>query len=66
MYSTTYYQPAFSDTADYRMLEQASILVKLRENLDFKVSLDISFDSMPPQTVQQRDLTYSTGLEFNF
>jgi putative salt-induced outer membrane protein YdiY len=66
VYSTTYYQPAFSDTADYRMLEQASMLVKLRENLDFKVSLDISFDSMPPQTVQKRDLAYSTGLEFSF
>jgi putative salt-induced outer membrane protein YdiY len=65
-YSTTYYQPAFSDTADYRILEQASMLVKLRENLDFKVSLDIAFDSKPPQTVQERDLTYSTGLQFNF
>lgn len=66
MYSTTYYQPAFSDARDYRVLEQASMLVKLRENLDLKVSLDISFDSRPPQTVQKRDLTYSTGLEFSF
>lgn len=66
MYSTTYYQPAFSDTRDYRVLEQASMLVKLHENLDLKVNLDISFDSRPPQTVQKRDLTYSTGLEFSF
>lgn len=66
VYSTTYYQPAISDTKDFRMLEQASMLVNLRENLDLKVSLDISFDSMPPQTVQKRDLTYSTGLEFSF
>jgi putative salt-induced outer membrane protein YdiY len=66
VYSTTYYQPAFSDTADYRILEQASMLVKLRDNLDFKVSLDIAFDSKPPQTVQKRDLVYSTGLQFSF
>ena len=66
IYSTTYYQPAFSDTADYRLLEQASVLVKLRDNLDFKISLDFAFDSMPPQTVEKRDLTYSTGLEFSF
>ncbi|HTN94423.1 MAG TPA: DUF481 domain-containing protein [Gallionella sp.] len=66
LYSTTYYQPAFSETADYRLLEQASVLVKLRDDLDFKISLDYSFDSMPPQTVQKRDLTYSTGLEFSF
>lgn len=66
LYSTTYYQPAFGATKDYRLLEQASILVNLREDLDLKVGLDISFDSMPPQTVQKRDLSYSTGLEFSF
>jgi len=66
VYSTTFYQPAFSDTKDYRVLEQASMLVKLRDNLDFKVSLDIAFDSKPPQTVEQKDTTYSTGLKFSF
>ncbi|MDD5057001.1 MAG: DUF481 domain-containing protein [Sideroxydans sp.] len=66
LYSTTYYQPAFADRADYRMLEQASVLVKLDKNLDLKLSLDIAFDSKPPQTVQKRDLFYSTGLEFSF
>jgi putative salt-induced outer membrane protein YdiY len=66
LYSTTFYQPAFADSADFRMLEQASVLVKLAEKLDLKVSLDISFDSRPPQTVHKRDLLYSTGLEFSF
>ncbi|MDP2806256.1 MAG: DUF481 domain-containing protein [Gallionellaceae bacterium] len=66
IYSTTYYQPATADPTDYRVLEQASMLVKMGENLDLKVSLDIAFDSKPPQTVQQRDVVYSTGLEFSF
>jgi hypothetical protein len=66
VYNTTYYQPAFGDTSDYRILEQASMLVKLRDNLDLKLSLDIAFDSKPPQTVQERDMVYSTGLEFSF
>lgn len=65
-YSTTYYQPGIARAFDYRALEQASVLVKLRDNLDLKVSLDISFDSQPPQTVQKRDLFYSTGLEYTF
>jgi putative salt-induced outer membrane protein YdiY len=65
-YSTTYYQPAFSDTADYRILEQASMLVKMAENLDLKLSLDIKFDSKPPQTVEKRDLYYGAGLSFSF
>ncbi len=66
VYSTTYYQPAIGDAADFRMLEQAFVLVKLDKNLDLKLSLDIAFDSKPPQTVQKRDLFYSTGLEFSF
>ncbi len=66
VYSTTYYQPAISNAGDFRMLEQAFILVKLAQHLDLKVSLDIAFDSKPPQTVQQRDVLYSTGLEFSF
>ncbi len=66
LYSTTYYQPAFADSGDFRMLEQASVLVKLAEKLDLKLSLDLSFDSRPPQTVHKRDMLYSTGLEFSF
>jgi putative salt-induced outer membrane protein YdiY len=65
-YSTTYYQPAFSDAADYRILEQASMLVKMAENLDLKLNLDITFDSKPPQTVEKRDLYYGVGLSFSF
>lgn len=42
------------------------MLVKMAQNLDLKLSLDIAFDSRPPQTVQKRDLSYSTGLEFSF
>lgn len=66
LYNTTYYQPAINNTADFRLLEQASMLVKLADQLDLKVSLDISFNSKPPQTVQKRDLFYSAGLAFSF
>lgn len=64
--NTAYYQPVLSGAADFRLLEQASLLVKLTEKLDLKLSLEIAFDSRPAQTVQQRDLFYSTGLEFSF
>ena len=66
IYSTTYYQPEVAGASDYRLLEQASMLVKMAENLDLKLNLDISFDSKPPQTVEKRDLVYSAGLEYTF
>ncbi len=61
-----YYQPAAADTADFRVLEQASLLVKLVQNLDLKIVLEIAHDSKPPQTVHKTDTFYSTGLEFSF
>lgn len=64
--NTLYYQPAFSNIANYRTLEQALVLVKLGENLDLKLSLEIAYNSKPPQTVKKRDVLYSTGLQFSF
>lgn len=65
-YSTTYYQPAIRDTGDYRVLEQASALVHLHEKLDLKLSLDIAYDSRPPQTVKRTDIRYSIGMALTF
>lgn len=65
-YSTSYYQPRLSGAGDYRLLEQASILVKLVDTLNLKLSLDAAYDSQPPQTVQKTDVRFSTGLTWTF
>jgi len=64
--NNTYYQPALNDSTNYRLLEQASMLVKLDDHLDLKLSLEMTYDSVPPQTVLPRDTYYSTGLSFSF
>jgi len=64
--STTYYQPAFGQFNDYRLLEEMSAYVKVMDNIDLKLMLDFSFDSQPPQTVKSIDLRYSSGLEIRF
>lgn len=64
--STTYYQPAISDSADYRALEQASLSVQIVDSLNLKVSLDIAHDSQPPQGVKRTDTSYKTGLVYEF
>jgi len=66
LYNTAYYQPTFGDSRDYRVLDQVSMLVKLGEDLDLRISLDIAFDSRPPQGVEKRDMLYSTGLKYSF
>lgn len=64
--NNTYYQPALYDPGNFRLLEQASLLVKLDDHLDLKLSLEASFDSRPPQTVKSNDIFYSTGLAYSF
>lgn len=64
--SNTFYQPALNDLENFRLLEQGNMLIKLVDHLDLKLSVEISFDSIPPQTVQSKDIFYSTGLSFSF
>lgn len=64
--NNTYYQPALHDTANFRLLEQASMMLKVVENLDLKLSLEITYDSIPPQTVKPSDVFYSMGLSLSF
>jgi len=64
--STTYYQPATDEQADYRLLEQAALKLAISDRLALKLSLNIARDNRPPQTVKKTDSSYSTGLEYTF
>jgi len=64
--STTFYQPRMSDVADFRLLEEAAVKVRLYENVDVTFALQVRHDSQPPQQVKQTDVTYTSGLEFRF
>ncbi len=64
--NTLYYQPAWKDTADYRLLDDAALNVALSDSLDLKLVLEISQDSRPPAGVKSTDINYKTGLSFRF
>jgi putative salt-induced outer membrane protein YdiY len=64
--SSTYYQPALEDTADYRVLEQAAMRVKLNDSLALIVAVDYSLDSEPPVGVEKEDVTYTTTFSYEF
>ncbi len=61
-----YYQPALRDAADYRLLAQGTLNIRMNDHLDWQLQLDYSFDARPPQTVRPSDLRYSAGLAFHF
>jgi len=64
--NTVYYQPAWKDTADFRVLDDAAIRIALTHQLDLKLSLEVAHDSLPPAGVRQTDVSYKTGLELRF
>ncbi len=64
--STTYYQPALKDAADYRLLEQAAMRVKVSEMLSLIVALDYRRDNRPPIGVEKEDINLSTSLSLEF
>lgn len=64
--TTTYYQPAAGNPGDFRLLEEATLSVKMNSHLSLNVSLDVAHDSKPPQKVKQTDTIYSTGIEYRF
>jgi len=65
-HNTLYFQPAWKNRADYRLLENAAMSVNLAEHLDLRLSVDVAKDSRPPSGVKSTDTSYRTGLEYRF
>ena len=61
-----YYQPRLSQFSDYRALLESKFDFKISTNLVFRLSLDVSHDSKPSQSIESTDISYMTGLKFNF
>ena len=64
--NTLYYQPDLSQASDYRLLEQFRFKVSITQKLSIIVSLDVSRDSRPPQTIERTDTSYTTGINYRF
>ncbi len=64
--STAYYQPAVSNTGDFRALGQIALSIAINKKLDLKLSLDITHDSQPPVSVKSTDSSFRTGVEYRF
>lgn len=64
--SSTYYQPDVASAGDFRLLENAALDVALTDSLALRVGLEVRHDSRPPETVEETDVTYRTGLNLTF
>jgi hypothetical protein len=61
-----YFQPAFKDFKDARLLIQTGLEVKIIKNLSLTTSLHYFHDSRPPKGIRYYDLAMKNGLSFSF
>lgn len=64
--TTTYYQPAFSNPRDFRVLNNLTGTFSISEVLSFNVALNYRYDHQPPPLVKPYDLTISNGMTVGF
>lgn len=64
--NSIYYQPRMNELSDYRALFQSKVDFMITDNFDFRISLDVAYDSEPSQGVEKNDTVYSTGLKWHF
>lgn len=64
--SSTYYQPAVDEIADYRAIEDASIVSKLTDGLSLRMGVNVQHESRPPPEVKKTDSSINVGLSVNF
>ena len=64
--NTVYYQPAFEEASDYRLLDQFGLQVDLTDRLSLNVSIDVAKDNQPPQNIKKTDSSYTTSLAYQF
>jgi len=66
MQNTIYYQPAWKDPTDYRLLDDVALHIALNDSLDLKLVIEVGQDSRPPAGVKSSDVSYKTGLSYHF
>lgn len=64
--NSTYYQPSLSESNDFRVIEDLSLVSKLSEGISLKVSVNIAHDSEPPRDIKQTDSSLKVGIVVDF
>ncbi|NEO42634.1 MAG: DUF481 domain-containing protein, partial [Moorea sp. SIOASIH] len=64
--STTYYQPKFSEFADYRISNESRVAFKIYKNLGFVSSFTLLFDAFPPTGIPKTQYEWTNGLVYTF
>lgn len=63
--NSTYYQPALTNFGDFRLLNEASLEVAVKEYLDLNVSFVWRYDNRPPRVLKKYDIHITSGFSLH-
>ncbi len=61
-----YYQPMLTKWGDWKAIGDGDLIFKLTKNVHFTVSLSMTYDSGPPTSVKELDLSIINGIRVHF
>jgi len=64
--NTTYVQPRFDDFTDIRVLTSTQLEGAVTPTFSMGIDFDVAYDSRPPRTVKNTDLSFSGFVRFRF
>jgi len=62
----TYYQPAFNYLLNYRVSSETNFQLKITKSLSFKIGLQTTYDSNPPENIQKLFYFWENALSYEF
>jgi len=64
--SITYYQPSFLDFLDYRISSETVFSLKITDKLEFRTGFEATYDSDPPDDIQNLFYYWRNKLSYSF
>ena len=64
--NTTYYQPAFKYLMNYRISSETNFQLKITKFLSFKIGLQSTYDTNPPENIQKLFYLWENVLSYEF
>jgi len=59
-------QPRFDAPSDYRILDEAEVMITITDLLSLGTSLRVRYDSQPPTGIERTDVSLASRLRFRF
>jgi len=61
--STTYFQPKFTDIADFRVFNVLNVNIKTGKKISVNIKWSYQYDAVPAGNAQKYNYDFSTGIE---